>query len=902
MQGFCILRRMSASSALRRRDAATTACLTFLVSIAIAPSAFATEGFFAAQLSDANVRGHLTGGPDAVGGIGDWAISNGTLCAVVADPSHEGYILPSGGSLIDLGYCDRDDDQWANLELLANLARSGAMTWDAVAAEQSDGEARIVTIGERDGVTLQTAYILDAADPTRLLVRTRLDRVTEGERVFAISDVSIHNLGTLRPFMLSRSGHSEGFKHSSTGNASVSELMNAIVPVKSVTLVGPGGGAVPISYTLRILSSRHIRRDGSEREVPTFALSTETLTMLATFVQPYWIGDGDSINVFKLAQSLFMDLDVGEALVFEREIRVEQRIDGRESTDSGYADGATIRGQLDSSNARIHAFDAKGSALAFVAPGADGSFALRLPPGTHELEIRSEGARKVTLPVEVTNADIDLGAIAMPAAARVTFPADLAPARVVFRGVGETPDPVFGDDMTGFASSGRQLLAHLASHDIFLGGFGTDPASVVIAPGQYRVYATRGPEFGLTETEFTIAAGEAHTLDLGAPLRVVETPGWITADLHIHSAPSDDSTVPMRVRLASFLAEGGEVLVSTDHDYVSDFSPLIEELGLRDRVRSVVGLEVTGVVMTPNVPFSVGHHNVFPLPYRPTLHRAGALRSENVRLREIIGEARALPGRRLVQLNHARASTDETGAADEGGNFFDHLSIGKRFDPSQPLDSENNRSLLDADEATGIRDIDFDVMELLNSGSMERYYKLRADWFSLLRQGLPKTGTGNSDTHSLYRVPAVPRNYVRMRDDTPRGFEEAEFVDNVGRGAVWITTGPILDVHLGDAAAGDTVQGSEATLRVGVRAAPWVPVSELSIFVNGELAEQRSINPPADLEIPLRFETDSFVVVEVQGPAEGTYRELLPGFQPIAVTNAIFVDADGDGAWSAPGL
>ena len=53
--------------------------------------------------------------------------------------------------------------------------------WDAVAAEQSDGEARIVTIGERNGVAVQTAYILDEVDPTRLLVRTRLDRVTEAD-------------------------------------------------------------------------------------------------------------------------------------------------------------------------------------------------------------------------------------------------------------------------------------------------------------------------------------------------------------------------------------------------------------------------------------------------------------------------------------------------------------------------------------------------------------------------------------------------------------------------------------------------------------------------------------------------------------------------------------------------
>jgi hypothetical protein len=40
----------------------------------------------------------------------------------------------------------------------------------------------------------------------------------------------------------------------------------------------------------------------------------------------------------------------------------------------------------------------------------------------------------------------------------------------------------------------------------------------------------------------------------------------------------------------------------------------------------------------------------------------------------------------------------------------------------------------------------------------------------------------------------------------------------------------------------------------------------------------------------------------VEGPARGLYAELLPGFTPFAFTNPIFVDADRDGRWSAPGL
>ena len=42
--------------------------------------------------------------------------------------------------------------------------------------------------------------------------------------------------------------------------------------------------------------------------------------------------------------------------------------------------------------------------------------------------------------------------------------------------------------------------------------------------------------------------------------------------------------------------------------------------------------------------------------------------------------------------------------------------------------------------------------------------------------------------------------------------------------------------------------------------------------------------------------------VEVEGPAEGIYAEVAPGHTPFAFSNPIFVDADQDGEWTAPGL
>jgi hypothetical protein len=48
-------------------------------------------------------------------------------------------------------------------------------------------------------------------------------------------------------------------------------------------------------------------------------------------------------------------------------------------------------------------------------------------------------------------------------------------------------------------------------------------------------------------------------------------------------------------------------------------------------------------------------------------------------------------------------------------------------------------------------------------------------------------------------------------------------------------------------------------------------------------------------------ERDAFVF-EVEGETGGTYAAVLPGYTPFAFTNAIYVDADRDGQWRAPGL
>ena len=53
------------------------------------------------------------------------------------------------------------------------------------------------------------------------------------------------------------------------------------------------------------------------------------------------------------------------------------------------------------------------------------------------------------------------------------------------------------------------------------------------------------------------------------------------------------------------VAEGVEYFTGTDHDFISDFDPTIERMGLTEWVNSAPGLETTSI--------EVGHYLGFPV-------------------------------------------------------------------------------------------------------------------------------------------------------------------------------------------------------------------------------------------------------------------------------------------------
>jgi hypothetical protein len=858
-----------------------------------------TDGaLFAGRIEPANAARWQRRGPDATGGLGDWALSNGELCAVVGDPSHETDMSERGGLLVDLGRCGVADDQFVLLQPLSNLSREGLIPVDEVRAETGPGEARLVTRGQRDGLSLETTYTLDREHPRRLRIVSRLQRVGSGPALRAFGDVMLQTDRSLQPFTLSLAepGQSRGFVHPDLDLDRALSVARATHRGDLHVLVGADGIEPGVSYGLHVVGARVETRAAGTRPAPLLVLAAEAFSGFAAFPRPLWFGTPDHLGWLELAQLPFMDLARGETLVIEREVWVGERSDVASVTDALFENAVSVSGRVSDPTARVHVDRADGVPMTEVRPADDGRFALRLPAGRYKARVRAPGGREKTFAFEVAAAAMELPFFEVGAAAELLLPAS-TPMRLTFLGIDGTPDPPLADPLLGLRFGERLPETSLGGRDLHLGGSAADPRSVTLPPGHYEVLATRGPEYGVTRTKLTLAAGQRVPLAITPPGRVLETPGWISADLHVHAAPSDDSAVPLERRVASFVAEGDQVLVATDHDHVTDYGPLVRELGLANEIATVVGQEVTSNVKTPVAPHTFGHLNVFPLPYRPELYRKGALPNEGRRLRDVLASVRALGGERMVQLNHARGPTDAQNSQD----FFTHLSVADEpYDPKRLLTDAPNRALLEADAHTGLRDLDFDVMELMNGASMERYHRLREDWFSLLRQGVVRTGTANSDSHRMGEVAASPRNYVQVEHDTAAGFDQGELLAALRAGRSYGTTGPVLHLDLGGAGMGERFRGHDGTLRVRADAAPWVPLSQLRVFVNGELADERALAAGTPVEVPLHFERDAFVTIEVEGAADATYAALLPGFVPFAFSNPIFVDADGDDHWTPP--
>ncbi|AUX42449.1 uncharacterized protein SOCE26_038820 [Sorangium cellulosum] len=378
------------------------------------------------------------------------------------------------------------------------------------------------------------------------------------------------------------------------------------------------------------------------------------------------------------------------------------------------------------------------------------------------------------------------------------------PARVLVRGAAGTPDPHWGDDAEG----GLALnVAHAERGE----------GEVPLPPGRYRASAGRGFEYTAHEQEIAVAAGQ--TVEVRAAIeRVVDTAGWIAADLHLHAEPSPDAPTRLAERVRSLVAAGVEVAVATDHNAITDYGPTIRELGLGAAIAGVVGDEVT----TRDLRW--GHFNVFPLD-----PKGAPLAFEGVLPAEIFAEARRRKphgDRTLIQVNHPRMG-------DIG--YFNVL----RMDPSDVPGWLGRAPLAD---------MSFDALEVFSGDHYDHLPQVEAvmrDWFALLNAGIRVVATGNSDSHRVaFQEPGTPRTLVQVPSDAPGQLDERAFVEAVRAGRVVVSSGPFVRLTVAGKGLGEVVPEGEVDIEVHVEAPPWVDVDRIELVRRGEVIWTASVRRP----------------------------------------------------------
>ena len=874
----------------------------------------------ATQITAANADTLIQRGPDAIGGIGDWVLSNGTLCAVISNVNQESEFSTRGGSLVDLGFCGRADDHYSYKHNIIDGERSKVTQAQSLRVE-SGGDAQhrwagISVVEENDNIQITTRYRLNQQHPTQLSITSTVALVDTTQAGLNFLNLFNFNYRSLEAFVFNSTQPklSSGFAHEDFISRGITALRHAAHNADTIISLSPRDAEHAIAYGWHLKSAQRI--DGEQTsDLPRFALVDNSSNAFLILPESFYVGNGRRIGWLQLAQIPLLSLKGEQRLQIEEVIYIGERADVASITDQLLPHNTTVSGTTFDLDSALHIKHPDGSPLNFVRPDSAGLMSVKLPAGEYQLEHLDVANRQRISHILIGADKFDLGALNLTGGGRVILPSKTA-MRLVFKGVNGTPDPQFDDSLTRATITDNTGIHSNKTHSqVFLAGVDGDLSEVKLAAGEYRVLATRGPEFSIQSSTFSISDGETKKLHIQTPQRVLQTPNFIASDLHVHSGWSFDNTFSSSERVRTFVAEHGEIMVSSEHDRPTDFAPLIAQMQVDDKITSIPAVEITSTVISQANPYTGGHANAFPFLPRQHEHRQGMFKHEQNRLRDTIHAVKSRHPNALVQLNHPRTSSALSGKIPSDyselisyGSYFEHMGqAAYPYQPEQPLDSSPNNNLIEKHPTTGLRDIDIDLLEVVNPSNhnhLDRLHAVRKDWLSLLKQGERITATANSDSHTAHEVVGIPRTMVAVSNDSVTGYSQEEFLHALKNGNAYGTSGPFFTIDLGGQAMGSTFVGSRSDLSLTVFAADWVNLDKVQVQINGDTVASYALRngEPTVLRIPLIFKRDSFVTIEIHGAASPDYATLYPNLTPYAFSNPIYVDFDGDGKWTAPGL
>ncbi len=782
----------------------------------------------------------VPGGLDALASPGDILMANDQVTVVIEALDHPHYLGPTGGGIVDFGTLGGDDDSMRNLIQVTGVLPDEAAFYTALQVIDESGLVAVQVDGYLDGredVRIHTRYELRPCDPG---VRVRTELINEEADPMSVLLGDGHYMGNreLAPFT---PGAGLGYAQPSFG---LSTLGDAVIETPYVLTAGHSAPAVSYGQVscsqeqLTGFRSTEVALDGNARRIlmPRDFEVFERIVLAAE-------GPGAS-RVADLA------LETRRLLWGEEYATISGRLTSSEAN-PGFGEAARASIQVSEGSASTPVEER--IPWTHTVPDADGLFTVRVPADrTYVIEVEAYGRPALEHEVVVDEPEVAVGQLEVPAVGRLTLNATVDAAEdhvmVVVLPADDATDEAVRGEFWGVHDECAPLLGHPhgaspGCNRVLVDG----PTQVGILPGVYDLFAIAGPFTTLAaERGVVIEGGVNEVVELHLETLALQPEGTLTGDFHVHGGASFDSNSPHMDRARSFLASRVDVIATTEHDAAWDFAEARAALDADERLVVMTGTEATGHILYKFLPDSefpkvFGHWNIWPLPFDPEGPYRGAPWDEKAEPGMLLTRAAALgwpTDDGVFQLNHPIAANQF--ARDQG--WVNALGLDLTVPLPSVFDDTEPGLFHRTPEGSNFANDAFHAQEVMNGTNNGGFVRYRAFWHYLLNLGTVKAGTANSDSHSLKEhIVGLPLNIVETTS-TVADFDESEFNLAVRAGRMTGTSGPVLEVSTtesGGAERGPSVipftPEAGATLDIRLLAAPWVPVDEVRIVVNGEL-------------------------------------------------------------------
>jgi len=815
----------------------------------------------------------LLGGPIAHGRIGDYRMENSAARFIVQDVAQRDMhsIGMYGGNIIDaevVGVPDKDNffevQPSINVETVIN-----AQTVQILNDGQNGLPAQLRTCGPDDtmdyinpsAVAEQVGAVFPAsANDVDYQVEGCTVYTLEPYKTFVKMETTVTNLENVaRGFYVGDYINGMGELEQWTDPLGIGEVstatMNGLAYIGFGEAQGvdygftgiPFSGSFFPSYTFFTTSGVSFVMASHSIPLVLFLSQPPTFQVAAngskSYVRYFSVGDGSGGNTIDVANEV-------------------------KAVAKGTLSGCVTAGGQPAPGARVSVGAISGSALSSVVStwvaDANGCYAGSVPTGSYGVvgsltgyPYEGGGTLPLIHPVTITSGGASVQDIALPATGRlqvsiVDEAGAAVPGRVTIVGFDPSPEPtiVFPG---GF---GLPNAVNGTFHDVSKDGlpFGTarveyTPADgtldIPLEPGSYQITVSRGTEYSAYSAPITLTAG--NVTNVAAQIaRVIDTPGFISSDFHVHAINSPDSRINYTRRVRSFGGEGVENLILTEHDAHYDLTAKVAAEGFTPFVKSTIGEEITT--------FDYGHFNAYPLLVDPSRPSGGSTDHGGA----------APPGQDFVQYGNYSLSPAQIYAAATGGStstpdtvvqvnhidsHFSPLRINTKLTPPQSVLTAAQKLALRQDPGIANLFHHFPALELWNGnnrGDQGQFLNQRIGvWFNHLNQGLRTTMIGDTDTHTLFDTNGGgARTWTASATDAPAAISDADMADAVRTGravagqGIYVqtrllapSTGGVADFTKTGSTGTATTDGT-AQLEIRVQAPTWAEYDRIEIYAN----------------------------------------------------------------------